>query len=279
MEQAPYWLTQNLISTPDISETNELNIFTTTQVIEGVSPLGEHGKNIVYQSVIKDMTPYNEIWLFPKKPLDSEISHRVGELFRLITKIKNDLNMTKSGTLLYIDNAFNVVQPPQYENFRGACSLRNFNIEDADKAFKLSKWISSSPDYIKHLNQFNYLKELRCTDPFLGYLGLWSFIEIEWSKTPNKTVLSASLKNLFGQFFEGNRKAKKDFTSRLKTISEKVGDICGEKIIRNLLAHGKYHYAIETWEPEDNTEFHSIHDELFAIMFSSLEQKILTRIS
>lgn len=276
MEQAPYWITQNLRTIPDSLEAKELIFFTTSQVIDGKSPLGTHGKNILYQSVIRDMTPNKEVWIFPKTPLDCEVAHRVGQLFRLITKIKNDLNMTKSGTLLYTDSEVNVVQPPQYENYRGTCSLREFNVEDADKAFKLSRWISSSPDYIKHLIQFNYLKELRCTDPFLGYLGLWSFIEIEWSKTPNKTDLQASMKNLLQQYFQKNKVAKKDFNARLKSISLKVGEIFDERSIRNLLAHGKYHYAMETWEPEDNTEFHNIHDELFAIMFSSLEQRILS---
>lgn len=274
MEKFPYWLTQNIKSTTKLNKGTELQIFTNSEVMEGRSPLNEFGERIINDFLINTMSPFNQIWIFPKSPIDHEVAFNVGIMFRLIEKIKSDISLTKSG--IYInDDGITHLTAPQPVNYDDPTTMREFNIEEAEKSFELSKFISSSPKFSQYFSQFEYLKKLRCTDPFLGYLGLWSFIEIEWSNSNRKTDIKVSLKNLLEESFKENRKAKRDFNIRLKAISSKVGEAFGEHNIRNLLAHGKYHYAKVKWESEDNKNFHGIHDELFLIMFRALEKRIL----
>lgn len=275
MQKIPYWITQNLKSIEYSYQENDLSLFTFEQVWEGKSPLKKLGKDILNHFIITKMSPFKEVFIFPKESIGSEISHKVGQIFPLICRIKNDNALSGHGTISFSnDDESNDYQPPQIQSQDDIHTSRLLVMEEAEENFALSKLIASSPKYSEYFCQLSYLKELRCTDPFLGYLGLWSFIEIEWAEKITRTDIKQSLKNLLEQVYATNKGSKKEFNSRLHAISIKVGASFDERSIRNLLAHGKYHVARNNWQATDNVEFHSIHDKLFTIMFTGLEQKI-----
>ena len=276
MNKKPYWITQNLQSIPTSLESDHFLFYTYDQVENGKSPLGNLGRDIIYGFIIQKMSPFKEVWIFPKDTLDSKISHRVADIFSLAMRIKCDLALSKPGEIFYNKKNLPVEpQPPNLLSFENICFSSKLETKEAEKSFIMAKILSSHCSYNKYFFQFNYLKELRCTDPYLGYLGLWSFIEIEWADDNKKANIKNSLKKLLIAWANGDRELKKDFTIRLDRISKKVGENFNEYSIRNLLAHGKYHIARSNWKTEDVKEFHYIHNELFKIMFSVLEERII----
>lgn len=275
MSQIPYWLTINSMSQDDLADSQYFSFFNTNSVNNGDSPLHEHGRVFVNVLYSRGFSTHDKIWLFPKSSLDNKQSHQVGTLFNLLIRIKGDIALTRHGTIT-IDDVGELVdwQPPLPENQERVYTLRQLLPKEADSTFCLAKAIAEESQFYKYFNQLSYLKELRCTDPYLGYLGLWSFIEIEWADNPKKTDMKKSLKALLEIVFRGQRESKRAFDKRLNEISAKVGQSVDEYSIRNLLAHGKYHKVSTEWDVKSNQEFHGVHDELFRIMLEGLEVKI-----
>ncbi len=275
MPQIPYWLTINSKLQDDLSGSDCLSFFNTNSVSDGESPLNEHGKVFVDMLYSRGFPPHDKIWLFPKAPLDNKHSHQVGQLFVLLMRIKSDNALCGHGTITTDDcGAYVNWQPPSPDLHENTYTIRQLLLGDTDATFLLAKDIAERSLFHKCFHQLSYLKELRCTDPFLGYLGLWSFIEIEWANDPKKTDMRKSLKSLLEDVFQDRRDSKKAFNNRLQDISTKVGRTMDEYSIRNLLAHGKYHKVLKDWDKESNEEFHAVHDELYKIMFEGLEAKI-----
>lgn len=276
MTQIPYWLTINSNIQGDITDSEYLSFFNTNSVRDGESPLNEYGKVFVDMVYSVGFPPNDKIWVFPKASLNNEYSHQVGQLFVLLMRIKSDIALCNHGTITIDDYGVPVDwQPPNPTLQETRYTIRKLLLEDTDDTFLLAKNIAERSLFNECFNQLSYLKELRCTDPFLGYLGLWSFIEIEWADNPQKTDMKKSLKSLLDGVFHDKREFKKAFNTRLKDISAEVGRTMGEYSIRNLLAHGKYHKVSNNWDGESTSEFHAVHDELYRIMLEGLGTKIM----
>ncbi|AWL10997.1 hypothetical protein HMF8227_00501 [Saliniradius amylolyticus] len=275
MPKIPYWLTINSDFEEKLSDSECFSYFETNSVSNGDSPLVEHGKRFVEMLYNMGCPTHDKIWIFVKEPLDNKLSHHVGTLFALLSRVKSDNALSEHGTVsLDGSGAFIDRQPPHPDIKDNVYTVRPFVPGEADATFLLARNIVERSLFNDYFHQFSYLKELRCTDPFLGYLGLWSFIEIEWADDPKKTDMNKSLKSLLEGAFHNQPENKRKFNKRLKYISSQVGESVGEYSIRNLLAHGKCRKVSSDWNEEMNIEFHAIHDDLFKIVLAGIEKKI-----
>ncbi len=251
-----------------------------SQLVNGDSPLGEYGSQI--QEVLgylKGFQP-DSIWVFPCEKIHGKVVHQISTCFRLITRIKNDLILSGAGSIAYEDNQIIDCQPPQEAVRRSVSSTSRFTECEMLESYQLAQYISQSGQFDAWFPVLDHLHELRLTTPGLGYLGLWAFIEAEWSSggVEDNVDLCGSLKQFYHSVFKSERSKKGAFTRRVENVAGFVGSLIGEgknpKAIRNMLAHGKYRLVAERFSREQNLEFHSMHDELFKLLLLGLEQKI-----
>ena len=120
---------------------------------------------------------------------------------------------------------------------------------------------------------FDYLRDIRLSPRFVGELALWSFLEHHWAEDKANTDVNKSLKSLLKLVFD-NRKERNEFNKAIRSIGKDLGSEYDERMLRNILAHGKHFTLSEKWTDENWSNFYMVHEKLYSLVVKGIEIEI-----
>jgi len=250
-----------------------------TNLVNGKSPLGEHGK-VFFDASHHQVSLYDHsLWVFCNEFFGTqEEAERFSNLLRMIAETLYNLKLSRPGLIIMDADTDKIVtkQPPNFESTFSCCQL-NEPVEEIELKliFDLCKKVISlnSEKSKEYESIFDYLRDIRRSPRFVGELALWSFLEHHWATDKADTNLDNSFKKFLEYVFD-DREERREFRNKIKAVGNNLGQQYNEQKLRNILAHGKHITLSENWSDENWTSFYKVHEELFSLVLKGIEIQI-----
>jgi hypothetical protein len=256
---------------------NSFDVYNREALISGDTELGAEG-SIFYDMCHRSESLYDHsLWIFANDEFETqENANYFSDILCVIAEALYDIKISSPGLLIFNQETSNCVtkQPPNIRE--GNVKKGNvINKKELEQLFSLCRSVAlldtEKGNYFKSI--FDYLRDIRRSPLFVSELALWSFLEHHWSgNNKPKTNVRTSLNTLLNTVCE--REEKRVFSKMIEAVGKDLGQDYNERVLRNILAHGKHFTLQKKWSEDNWTSFFKVHNELFSLIIRGLHREI-----
>lgn len=270
-----YWLINPINIADEVDQIQDYQICSNSVVKEGNSPLAKEGE-VFFGHLQSAIGLYNHsLWVFRNSEFLSQDEAKIfNEIFRTVSESYYNFGVSQPG---FIIEESLVKQPPQVEQCNST-KTDTVVASDLGKIITLSEKLYSmncNDSAVRYLFILEHIRDIRKSPAFVGELALWSFIEHYWGANKRKTHLDQSLSELLRSVYP-DRRDQRALRDQISNVGVDLGKQYDEKVLRNILAHGKHITLVENWTEDNWNSFYEVHDRLLSIVLSAIESEIVS---